>query len=401
MIRLNRIIGFSLALFVLFFSCRNLDNSQVDSYSICKDSAVVVREAGELESVNSIVISAPGKWDLSYQIVYLPDEGAMVAEGDTVVIFDTKQVELQLEESIKQLESYEQELQGKELSNMLTIQEIKNSMLSLEIQEEINLNRLEQAKYNSDVEQKDAALELEKTRKNIERQSEALQAQYILNRNAENEIKLKIDQTRSKIDLNRKIIQDMFITSPKDGLVVYYKQGRRGRNGEKIKLGDTVRPQSPILKIPDPNNMMVIVDLNEVDHAFVSEGIAAEIVVEAYPDTVFKGHVSYISKIVDYDYSISNTKCYIMNVNIDSRENFRLKPGLSAIVTLFIQQLANSYRIPSWCLFEDDDQYYLISNRSKMYPVDLIMLSHGNAYIKGNFTLNQRFIANNQLSDYE
>ena len=398
---MNRIIGFSLALFVLFFSCRNLDNSQVDSYSICKDSAVVVREAGELESVNSIVISAPGKWDLSYQIVYLPDEGAMVAEGDTVVIFDTKQVELQLEESIKQLESYEQELQGKELSNMLTIQEIKNSMLSLEIQEEINLNRLEQAKYNSDVEQKDAALELEKTRKNIERQSEALQAQYILNRNAENEIKLKIDQTRSKIDLNRKIIQDMFITSPKDGLVVYYKQGRRGRNGEKIKLGDTVRPQSPILKIPDPNNMMVIVDLNEVDHAFVSEGIAAEIVVEAYPDTVFKGHVSYISKIVDYDYSISNTKCYIMNVNIDSRENFRLKPGLSAIVTLFIQQLANSYRIPSWCLFEEDNQYYLISNRSKMYPVDLIMLSHGNAYIKGNFTLNQRFIANNQLSDYE
>ena len=386
---------------ILFSACRTTEEVNIDSYAIQSDSAVVAREAGELESVNSTVISAPGKWDLSYQIVYLPEEGAMVAEGDTVVIFDTKQVELRLDESVTLLESFEQELRGKELSNRLTIQEIKNSMLSFEIQEKINQNRLEQAKYNSDVEQKDAALELEKTRKNIERQSEALQAQYILNRNAENEIKLKIDQTRSKIDLNRKIIQDMFITSPKDGLVVYYKQGRRGRNGEKIKLGDTVRPQSPILKIPDPNNMMVIVDLNEVDHAFVSEGIAAEIVVEAYPDTVFKGHVSYISKIVDYDYSISNTKCYIMNVNIDSRENFRLKPGLSAIVTLFIQQLANSYRIPSWCLFEEDNQYYLISNRSKMYPVDLIMLSHGNAYIKGNFTLNQRFIANNQLSDYE
>ncbi len=387
---------------IIFFSaCRTTEEANIDSYAIQLDSAVVVREAGELESVNSTVISAPGKWDLSYQIVYLPEEGAMVAEGDTVVIFDAKQVELQLEESIKQLESYEQELRGKELSNKLTIQEMKNSLLSLEIQEEINLNRLEQAKYNSDIEQKDAALELEKTRVNVERQSEALQAQYILNRNAENEIRFKIDQTRSKIDLNRKIIQDMFITSPKDGLVVYYKQGHRGRGGEKIKLGDTVRPQSPILKIPDPNNMMVIVDLNEVDRAFVSEGIAAEIVVEAYPDTVFNGHVSYISKIVDYDYSISNTKCYIMNVIIDSRENFRLKPGLSAIVTLFIQRLANSYRIPSWCLFEDDEQYYLISNRSKIYPVDLIMLSHGNAYIKGNFTLNQRFIANNQLNDHE
>ncbi len=397
----NKSLNTIISVIIFFSACRTTEEANIDSYAIRLDSAVVVREAGELESVNSTVISAPGKWDLSYQIVYLPEEGATVAEGDTVVIFDTKQVELQLEESIKQLESYEQELRSKELSNRLTIQEIKNSMLSLEIQEEINLNRLEQAKYNSDVEQKDAALELEKTRKNIERQSEALQAQYILNRNSENEIKLKIDQTRSKIDLNRKMIREMYITSPKDGLVVYYKSGHRGRGGEKIKLGDTVRPKSPILKIPDPNNMMVIVDLNEVDRAFVMEGIPAEVIVEAYPDTVFTGHVGYISKIVDYDYSISNTKNYIMNVNIDSGENFRLKPGLSAIATLFIQRLANSYRIPSWCLFEEDDQYYLISNRSKRHSIDLVMLSHGNAYIKGNFTLNQRFIANNQLSDDE
>lgn len=397
----NKSLNTIISVIIFFSACRTTEEANIDSYAIQLDSAVVVREAGELESVNSTVISAPGKWDLSYQIVYLPEEGATVAEGDTVVIFDTKQVELQLEESIKQLESYEQELRSKELSNRLTIQEIKNSVLSLEIQEEINLNRLEQAKYNSDVEQKDAALELEKTRKNIERQSEALQAQYILNRNSENEIKLRIDQTRSKIDLNRKMIREMYITSPKDGLVVYYKQGHRGRSGEKIKLGDTVRPQSPILKIPDPNNMMLIVDLNEVDRAFVTEGIPAEIVVEAYPDTVFTGYVSYISNIVDYDYSISDSKYYTVNVKINSKANFRLKPGLSAIATLFIQQLASSYRIPSWCLFEEDEQYYLISNRSKMYPVDLIMLSHGNAYIKGNFTLNQRFIANNQLSDYE
>lgn len=398
---MNRIFSIALVVDLLFIGCSRPGNNHTDSYPLCRDSLVAVREAGELESVNSTVISVPGKWDLSYQIVYLAEEGSIVSEGDTVVIFDTKQVELQLNESIKQLESHEQELLGKELSDRLTIQEIKNSIQSLEIQEEINLNRLEQAKYNSDVEQKDAFLELEKTRQNIKRAKETLQAQYILNRNAENEIKLKIDQTRSKIELNRRIIQDMYITSPKDGLIIYYKQGRGGRSGEKIKLGDTVRPLSPILKIPDPNNMMVIVDLNEVDRAFVSEGIAAEIVVEAYPDTVFKGHVSYISIIVDYDYSISNTKCYIMNVNIDSRENFRLKPGLSAIVTLFIQQIDNSYRIPSWCLFEEKGNYYLKSEKMTAYPVDLQMLSHGNAYIRGDLPQEQRFIANKKLSGYE
>jgi len=109
--------------------------------------------------------SQPGEWDLSYQIIYLPGESTMVAEGEAVVIFDTKQVEPQMEESTRQLESHEQELPGKELSNRLTIQEIKNNIHNLEIQEEINLNRPEQAKYNSDIEQKDALLELGKPAK--------------------------------------------------------------------------------------------------------------------------------------------------------------------------------------------------------------------------------------------
>jgi len=378
-------------------SCIRRQTGLPETYQITDDSLVTVLEAGELESVNAMIITAPANWNLSYQIVYLPDEGSIVAEGDTVVIFDTRQVERQCEESIKQMEGFEQEYEEKRLTAEQTMAELRNNLAGLELQEEIDKNQWVQARYNSDIAQQDAALELEKTRQNIIRAREALIAQEILNQNDLNEVRLKIDQTRSKIELDRKVINDMYITSPKDGMVVYYKQGRRWQSGEKIKLGDTVNPQDPILKIPDPNNMKVILEINEVDRPFIKEGLCADIVIEAYPDTVFNGNISYISKIVENNSSTSFSKCYVVDVKINAPENLRLKPGLSAVVTLKLDTLENVNRIPSWCLFNDQDNYYLNSEQGHRIPVQLIGLYHGNAFIRGSVKNKDRFLANQEF----
>ena len=55
------------------------------------------------------------------------------------------------------------------------------------------------AKYNSDVDQKNAELELEKTKINLHKSEEDLRAQHVLNKNSENEILLKIKQTLQNI----------------------------------------------------------------------------------------------------------------------------------------------------------------------------------------------------------
>jgi len=378
--------------------CSDLDQTAAAGvYRPVRDSLVTIYETGELESQNSIIISAPSDWHLSYQIIYMPDEGVMVSEGDTVIIFDTKQIELDLEGNQKELERLAESLKEMTLQNELTIQELKTSIANSQIQEEITLSLLEQAQYNSETDRKNAELELTKTRLTLVNQGEALEAQYILNKNSENEIRLKMDQVQGKISQNQRMIDDMYIVAPKNGLVVYFVQ--RNRNAEKVRVGDSVTPQTPILQIPDLDNMRAIIHLNEVDRPYVEEGIPAEVMVEAYPDTVFSGQVSFVSKIVGYESQYNDLKTYNVYVDIHSPANYRLKPGLSVRVRLMTARLDDVYRVSGWCLFREPNGYYVRTVKNDAVRVELVKLADGQAYVRGELTENLLLVANQELPD--
>ena len=130
----------SFAIVLSFISCgQNFEEQSENLFPVKSDSLVSIVMLGELESVNSTGIATPSNWNLQFQIVYLPKEGTFVHEGDTVVIFDTKQVESQLLESQKKLEKYQQELEEVLLRNQQEIKNRKHEIRSLEIQEKIVL----------------------------------------------------------------------------------------------------------------------------------------------------------------------------------------------------------------------------------------------------------------------
>jgi multidrug resistance efflux pump len=333
--------------------------------------------------------------------VYLPEEGSLVQEGDTAIVFDTKQVESRLDESNKELEKTEAELREVRLSNTQNIAEIQTGIESLQIQKNIILTQLERARYNSALEQKEVELELAKVDLSNIRENQNLESQFVLNRNAENEIQLRIQQIKTTIEMNRRMISDMYITAPKSGLVIYLNQGggrRRGR-GEKTRLGDSVMPRTAILSIPDLGSMRAVIDLNEVDYPYIRVGQRAKIVVEAYPDTVFSGEVVYVSRIVDYDEQVI-IKTYTVEVNIHSKEDFRLKPGLSAQVTIFTDSLTNAFSIPTWCLFNVDGIFCVKDNREEQIPVKVMGWSDGIAYVEGALATDLKLQANTNIPDF-
>ena len=352
-------------------------------------------EAGQLESIYSTKISTPANWDLSYQIIYLPEEGEWVQQGDTVLIFDAKQIERELAGKQKELERLEESLHETRLTNQQTIRDIEISISSLEMQEEIVQDRVEQSRYNSDVEQKDAELELKKTRLNLEKQQESLAAQQILNQNSEGEVLLKMEQIRLEIEQSERMISDMYITAPKNGLIVYATNW--GTN-EKVRIGDSVQPQQPVLEIPDLENMRVRLGINEVDRPRLAEGIPAELIIEAYPDTVFSGRVSFVSRIVDFDYNISDVKAYNVFVDIHSGQNFRLKPGLSARVMLLKELPDRVWRVPSWCVFQQGDRFWLETVSGSDLNIGLVTMSNGFAFVHGDLRTEMNLRPNQILS---
>jgi HlyD family secretion protein len=359
---------------------------------------ITITLTGELSSKNPVFIDAPEAWNLSYQIVHMPPEGQWVEKGDTVVVFDTKEIEQNLEERLQNFEQLEKQLEQTRLNNEQAMTQIENQLKTMDIQKKITLNRLEQSKYNSEADQINAELELKKVNLNIIKTQQALESQKILNRNSENELLLQKEQSETRIKNYREMIDNMYMTAPKSGIIVYHKGGRRHGTGTKVKIGDTVRPSGRILQIPDLNNMVVYVELNEVDITKVSIGQPAEIEVLAYPDTVFTGKVDFISKIADKNDN-SQLRIYPISIIIDGDMDERLKPGLTAKINLKIDKFEEGFSIPSWCLFKNNNEFYVLNNDKKIH-VEVVKIYDGKAYVKGNLTTDMMLADTKELQNY-
>ena len=380
-----------LLIFILIV-CINKTSASLNSP---KKKDVKITLSGELDSKNSEYISTPANWNLAYQIVYLPKEGNWVEKGDTVVIFDKKEIEKRLDEVSQQAEQSQKRYDETLLKNYQTMQDIITQKESLEIQKQINESRLEQSKYNSETGQQYAVLELKKVNLNIKKTDQSIKSQKIMNKNSENELLLQIEQSQKRIKEYKQMLTDMTILAPKAGIIVYHKSHR---SGKKIKIGDSIRPLSAVLQIPDLNNMIVKIGLNEVDLSKIKIGQKAAIEVLAYPDTIFQGTVNTIARIAEENEN-SNIRVYPVTLKIDGQKNFRLKPGLTVKVDLILENIKDTFSIPSWCLFKNEDIFF-VKTKSNDIPVELIKIYDGKAYLKGNLDSDIILIENNQIPNY-
>lgn len=386
MIRQSSILFIPLLFAVpIFSSCGQTasapDNSTVALVS--NDSVVTQVEAALLESVHATTISAPANWRMEYRIVRLAAEGSLVQPGDTLVVFDKSQARSKLQEAEAKLALQSAKLEETRQKNRLELAEKENNRQQLQIQADLNRSRLENARFESHAARRQLDLELQKTELQLKRAGKEIEAQQMLNANSENLILLAMSQARVEIARARQMLSEMVLTAPKGGMVIYDKGGWR-RGGEKVKVGDTVYPQSNILSIPDLNSMKAVIALNEVDRPAIRTGLGAEIQVEAYPDTVFTGTVQFVSRIVDEAGPDEGIKSYHVDVHIHSMENYRLKPGLSARVRIFNDTLHAAFSVPSWCLAKQNNSYFVQPIGAARIPVRLARLNDGRAFVYGN-----------------
>ncbi|MCF7885353.1 MAG: efflux RND transporter periplasmic adaptor subunit [Candidatus Marinimicrobia bacterium] len=353
--------------------------------------------SGELASANSTVISTPRNWGMAYQIIYLAEEGTYVEQGDTIVKFDPHAVQedIQTVQSEMQEKNFQKEITIKQ--NQQAIRDIERQIEQNNIQIQIYKNRLEQAQYSSENERKELELELKKAELSLDQEKQNLAAQKILNKNKLNSVLMDINQSRVRLKHHQRTLQELSILAPRGGLVVHFN---RQDSDIKLKKGDNVSPGQPIVKIPDLDNMIVKIELNEVDRLKLQTGQEATIQVEAYPDTSFTGRVAYISKIVGFDYSQSYLKTYPVEININSNINYRLKPGLTAKAKINIDQFENCLSIPSWCLFKSDSTYCVKTENNHLIPIKLVKFGEGKAFIKGPLDSQMHLLPNQKISEF-
>ncbi len=130
------------------------------------------------------------------------------------------------------------------------------------------------------------------------------------------------------------------IYSPVDGVVV----------SRSIDPGSTVVAsfQAPVLFViaQDLRKMRVLADVDEADVGKLKEGMDAEAVVDAFPGESFKGLVQQVR------YSPNNVQgvvTYSAVVEVENPEE-KLRPGMTATVTIKTREVKNALRVPNAAL---------------------------------------------------
>ena len=130
------------------------------------------------------------------------------------------------------------------------------------------------------------------------------------------------------------------ITSPIDGVIL----------SKSVEEGQTVAASfnTPELFViaQDLTDMRVIADIDEADIGGVKEGQRVSFTVDAYPDDTFEGHVTQVRQEATTESNVVTYEVVISAPNAD----LKLKPGLTANVTIFTLEKDNVLTVPSKAL---------------------------------------------------
>ena len=130
------------------------------------------------------------------------------------------------------------------------------------------------------------------------------------------------------------------ITSPIDGVIL----------SKSVEEGQTVAASfnTPELFViaQDLTNMRVIADIDEADIGGVKEGQRVAFTVDAFPDDSFEGAVTQVRQQATTE---SNVVTYEVVISAPNKD-LKLKPGLTANVTIFTLEQDNVLTVPSKAL---------------------------------------------------
>lgn len=327
-------------------------------------------EAGEIEAISQISISAPMLWTDKLQIIELIEEGKSVKQGDLIVQFDDTDLreELQLEQEA--LTSSKADLNRIKAQQAFRISELENQAKIAQYSYDQARLTLEAQQFESEAKKEDARIELRKSEIDLEKIKTQLDAQKIIHASESVQYENKIRQSDQKIVTLNSEINKLKIVAPSDGIVVYHEVGGWDSR-ERLRLGSSIRPGETLISIPDLSQLQVKCFVNEVDRPKLTEGQPVQITLEAYPEVSLMGYIAHVARLAQTFENNSQIKGFEIRITLH-KTNPKLKPGMTAKTYIRLDSLEDVRYVPLGCVFEIDGTPVVFKKGSdKPFEVDL------------------------------
>ena len=266
---------------------------------------------------------------------YPQAEGATVQAGQVVAVLDSRPQQAAYESAMARLDSAQAMVDMIEagprqldLAVLAAMQEQAQAALdgaefAFEQAEDLPAGEFKDRQVDQ------AAAELEAAQAGLNAAQEALQAAEDGASQAERDAaQAGLEAAQQASEAAEAALNGQDITSPIDGVVIDHQ----------ALPGEWIAPGATVVRVADLTTLEITVYLPVADMGWVGLDDMVEVVVDAYPDTVFSGRVVFIADQAEFTPRNVQTPeertilVYAVRVEVENQENL-LKPGLWAEVT--------------------------------------------------------------------
>lgn len=152
------------------------------------------------------------------------------------------------------------------------------------------------------------------------------------------------------------------VTAPSSGSIVELnaKVGATVTGGMIMGESDTSGGKQ-CMQIADLSKMKVTVQVGEKDIAKIAVGQSANVTYPAFPDIVSQGTVTAIASVANSDSNSGGGSVTFNGDILIEASDARLKPGMTAEVSVVTEQLDDVVMVPTMALMTEDGEHYYVN----------------------------------------
>src|SRR5205814_2000556 len=279
-------------------------------------------------------------------------DGAQVKKGEAVVEFDKTRTEQELAQHKSSMKSAQAEIEQARAQARLT--EEDNVTAVMQDRYELETAKLEAGKQEivSKIEGEEAKLKVTDSEQKLREAEQKQESDRAVSKAA---IESKVQASQKALyDVQRaeRALAQMISRAPTAGTIslvqLWHPDGQAA-----FKPGDRAWPGAPLAELPDMSTLRVISRVDETERGRLQIGQSTNVQLDAIPDRQFTGHISQISTIATADFS--GGWPFPRNFNVEvalEQTDSRLRPGMTAQLTIVIDQVPNAISIPVQASFQ-------------------------------------------------
>jgi HlyD family secretion protein len=349
-------------------------SSTVPAFEVKREEFVdSVQFRGEVKAMKSLTVSAPAEAG-ELQILKIATGGVEVKKGDLIVEFDKSKTQQDMAQDESALKSAQAAVEQVRAQSRLTEEEDMTAVTKA--QYDVEVDKLDAGKQEivSKIDGAEANLKVANAQQKLHEVEEKLKSdRAVIHANVDS----KLDASKkAEYDLLRaqRSLATMTLVAPSSGLVNLVSVWHAGGEAP-FKPGERAWPGAPIAELPDVSTLRVSARVDESERGRLAPRQSATVQLDAIPDRQFSGKLEQIGTIATMDFSAGWPRPRNFNLQIAlDQKDARLKPGMTAQITVIVDRIPNAMAIPAQASFLKSGQtvaYVVDGSKYREQPIEI------------------------------